>query len=75
MLILFEWVVIITTFICVMVGLYLLVRHFHRKWKWQDTVNENAIRRAVLDEMDVQWEVSPEGFVRPVKRSERHGPH
>lgn len=52
-------------------ALYLLVRHFHRKWKWQDRVNENSIRQALLDEMDVQWEVDTEGFIRPVKRSAR----
>jgi hypothetical protein len=52
-------------------GLYLLVRHFHRKWKWQDQVNENAMRRAILEEADIQFEVGPDGFVRPVKRKER----
>lgn len=52
-------------------ALYLIIRHFHRKWKWQDKVNENNIRRALLDEMDVQYEVAPDGFIRAVKRSER----
>lgn len=71
MLILLEWVIIAAVFVSLLTSLYLVVRHFHHKWKWQDAVNENAIRRAVLDEMDVQWEVSPDGYVRAVKRSER----
>lgn len=50
--------------------LYLTVRHYHRKWYWGDKANENSIRRAVLDEIDVQWEVDGEGMVRPVRRSE-----
>ena len=55
----------------VFTGLYLLVRHYHRKWWWQDQVNENALRRAILEEADIQFEVAPDGFVRPVKRSVR----
>lgn len=54
-----------------LVGLYLLVRHFHHKWKWQNKVNENNIRRAVLEEIDVQYEVGENGFIRAVKRAER----
>lgn len=55
----------------VLTGLYLLVRHYHRQWKWQDKVNENAMRRAILEEADVQFEVAQDGFIRPVRRSER----
>lgn len=56
-------------------GLYLLIRHYHRKWWWQDQVNENAMRRAILEEADIQFEVAEDGFVRPIKRSERgHSP-
>ena len=51
--------------------LYLMVRHFHRKWRWQDKLNENALRKAILEEADVQFEVATDGFIRPVKRSER----
>ena len=56
------------------VGLYLLIRHYHRKWWWQDQVNENAMRRAIMEEAEIQFEVNEEGFVRPVKRSDRRGP-
>lgn len=55
----------------VLTGLYLLIRHYHRHWRWQDKVNENAMRRAVLEEADVQFEVASDGFIRPVKRSDR----
>jgi len=48
------------------VGLYLIVRAFHRKWKWQDKVNENNLRRAMLEEFNIDYEVDSEGFVRPV---------
>lgn len=48
------------------VGLYLIVRKFHRKWKWQDRVNENNLRRAMLEEFNIDYEVDQEGFVRPV---------
>lgn len=55
-------------------ALYLLIRHFHRKWKWQDVANENAIRRAMLEEVDIQFEVADDGFIRPMKRSDRGHP-
>lgn len=51
-------------------GLYLLIRHYHRQWWWQDRVNENELRKAIMEEADVQWEVAPDGFIRPVKRSQ-----
>lgn len=57
--------------ISLLTGLYLLVRHFHHKWKWQNKVNENRMRQAVLEEADVQFEVAPDGFIRPVQRSRR----
>jgi hypothetical protein len=57
--------------IAVLTALYLLVRSFHHQWKWQNKVNENSLRRAVLEEADVQFEVAPDGFIRPIKRSER----
>lgn len=44
------------------VSLYLLIRHFHRKWRWQDRVNANTITQASLD--DATCEVLPDGQVR-----------
>lgn len=72
MLRLFLFMLSATAFAGALTGLYLLVRHFHRKWKWQDKVNENAMRRAILEEADVQFEVAPDGFIRPVQRARRH---
>lgn len=57
--------------IALLTGLYLLVRHYHHRWKWQNRVNENRIRQAILEEADVQFEVAPDGFVRPVQRRRR----
>lgn len=48
------------------VGLYLLIRHFHRKWRWQDRVNANTITQASLD--DATCEVLPDGQVRHTGR-------
>lgn len=57
------------------VMLYLVIRHFHHKWKWQDKVNEDKLRKSILSEFDIQYEVDDKGFVRPQKRSERgHAP-
>lgn len=54
------------------VGLYLLIRHFHRKWGWQDRVNANTITQASLD--DATCEVLPDGQVRHTGRlqAEQH---
>jgi hypothetical protein len=52
-------------------ALYLIVRSFHHQWKWQNKVNENRMRRAVMEEFDIQYEVDEKGFVAPVKRSGR----
>lgn len=71
MLLMLGWVLVFLMVVAALTGLYLLVRHFHRRWKWQDKVNENAMRRAVLEEADVQFEVAPDGFIRPVPRSQR----
>lgn len=48
------------------VALYLLIRHFHRKWRWQDRVNANTITQASLD--DATCEVLPDGQVRHTGR-------
>lgn len=71
MLLLVEWIIGVCIVISVFVGLYLVVRSFHRKWRWQDQVNENNLRRAILEEIDVQWEVAPDGFVRAARRKGR----
>jgi hypothetical protein len=42
-------------------GFYLLIRHYHRKWAWQDRVNANTISQAALD--DATCEVTPDGQV------------
>lgn len=54
------------------VALYLLIRHFHRKWRWQDRVNANTITQASLD--DATCEVLPDGQVRHTGRlsAEQH---
>lgn len=57
--------------VCCATFLYILVRHFHRQWYWQDKVNENNIRRNLMDELDIQYEVDEKGFVRPVSRKDR----
>lgn len=57
--------------IALLTGLYLLVRSYHHQWKWQNRVNENRIRQAILEEADIQFEVAPDGFVRPVQRKRR----
>lgn len=64
-------VVVVMFAFSMMVGLYLIVRHFHHKWKWQNKVNENNIRRSLLEEIDIQWEVDPNGFIQPVRRKDR----
>lgn len=48
------------------IGLYLLIRHYHRKWSWQDRVNANTITQASLD--DATCEVLPDGQVRHTGR-------
>lgn len=48
------------------VGLYLIIRHFHRRWHWQDEVNLNNMRRALMQELDIAYEVDEKGFVKPV---------
>jgi hypothetical protein len=48
------------------VGLYLILRTYHRRWKWQDEVNRNNMRRELLNELDIKYEVDADGFVRPI---------
>lgn len=52
---------VIVAVLGVVVGSYLLIRHFHRKWSWQDRVNANTITQAALD--DATCEVAPDGQV------------
>lgn len=68
-------VVVLMLAISILVMLYLVVRHYHHKWKWQDKVNEDRLRKSILEEYDIQYEVGPNGFVQPVRRSDRgHSP-
>lgn len=64
-------VLVLMLALSVIVMLYLFVRHFHHRWKWQDKVNENRLRKAMLDEFEIQYEVDGQGFVRPVSKAER----
>lgn len=52
---------VIVSVLATTVALYLLIRHFHRKWKWQDRVNANTITQAALD--DATCDVRPDGQV------------
>lgn len=52
---------VIVAVLGVVVGSYLLIRHFHRKWSWQDRVNANTITQAALD--DATCEVTSDGQV------------
>lgn len=54
-----------------LVAMYLIIRSFHHHWKWQNKVNENRMRKAMLEEFDIQYEVDDKGFVVPVKRADR----
>lgn len=53
-------------------GFYLLIRHYHRKWRWQDRVNANTISQAALD--DATCEVAPDGQVRHTGRLDARQP-
>lgn len=55
-------------------GLYLIVRSRHRKWEWEDQVHQNTMRRELMNEMDIEYEVDEKGFVTPkaVHRSTRN---
>jgi len=50
------------------VGLYLIIRQFHRKWHWEDQVHENTIRKELMNELAIQYEVDDKGFAQPVIR-------
>lgn len=61
MLKLIVLLLVIVVGLALAVSLYLLVRHFHRKWRWQDRVNANTITQAALD--DATCEVASDGQV------------
>ena len=48
-------------------GSYILLRHFHRKWYWDDEVRKNAMLKDAMRNAGIQFEVGPDGFVRPVE--------
>lgn len=37
-----------------------------RQWKWEDQVHQNAMRKGLMEELNIQYEVDEEGFVKPV---------
>ena len=65
-----KFYVLIMIVAIVATTLYLVIRHFHRKWWWQDKVNESRMRQAVLDEFNVQYEVDEQGVIRPTRKRE-----
>lgn len=50
-------------------GAYLLIRHVHRKWYWEDEVRKNAMLRAAFKEAGIAFEVNDDGFVSPLTAS------
>lgn len=66
MLILFEWVLIFAFLGAFFVGLYLLVRHFHRKWYWEDENRKATMLQDAMKEAGIGYEVNPGGSVRPL---------
>lgn len=64
--------VFVTVVLAGCVGLYLVIRSFHRKWKWEDQVHENAIRKGILEELDVQYEVDKDGIIIARSRKKSH---
>jgi hypothetical protein len=47
-------------------GCYLLLRHFHRKWKWEDEVHKNQLLREAMQQAGLRYEVNDKGFVQPL---------
>jgi hypothetical protein len=45
---------------------YVRIKGMRRRWRWQDQVNQNNMRRAIMEELDITYEVDNEGFVKPV---------
>lgn len=52
-------------------GSYILLRHFHRKWYWDDEVRKNALLKDAMRNAGIGFEVGPDGFVRPIDTTTR----
>lgn len=48
------------------------IHSMRRRWKWEDQVHQNAMRKGLMDELNIQYEVDAEGFVKPVIGQKRH---
>jgi hypothetical protein len=46
-------------------GIYLVVRSFHRKWRYQDLIHQNNLRKELMAEMNIGYEVDEHGVARP----------
>lgn len=49
-----------------LVEAYIRLKGMRRRWRWEDQVHQNAMRRGLMEELDIQYEVDAEGFVKPV---------
>jgi len=45
---------------------YIRLKSVHRRWKWEDQVHQNAMRKGLMEELDIQYEVDADGFVKPI---------
>ena len=42
------------------------IHSMQRRWKWEDQVHQNAMRKGLMEELDIQYEVDEDGFVKPI---------
>lgn len=55
----------VTLFTVLTTGTYLLIRHYHRKWYWEDEERKAEILRDAMREAGISYEVNGSGQVRP----------
>lgn len=55
----------VTLFTVLITSAYLLIRHYHRKWYWEDEEHKAELLRDAMREAGISYEVDSAGQVRP----------
>lgn len=69
MLYLSEILALVIFAVAVIVGIataYLVIRHWHRKWYWEDEDRKAIMLREAMHEAGINYTVDPSGEVRPI---------
>ena len=73
MLYLSEILALVIFVIAVIIGIagaYLWIRHWHRKWYWEDEDRKRVMLREAMREANIDYTVDEDNVVRPIRPRE-----